>query len=134
MLLECLLTIPKQNVEGRRSNSEVRPLQEDLKNIYQWVESNRMVLNSEEFSLLTYGCEGNDVIDSIGNQMPISLQVKDLGIITQSNGKYTEHIQDQSQPWLVDWLRVPTPMRAIRVRAWVEVVGSVMELFYFRVQ
>ena len=39
-----------------------------------------------------------------------------------------------SQPWLVDWLRVPTPMRAIRVRAWVEVVGSVMELFHFRVQ
>ena len=28
---------------------------------------------------------------------------------------------------LVDWLRVPTPMRAIRVRAWVEVVGSVMK-------
>ena len=28
---------------------------------------------------------------------------------------------------LVDWLRVPTPMRAIRVHAWVEVVGSVME-------
>ena len=25
---------------------------------------------------------------------------------------------------LVDWLRVLTPMRAIRVRAWVEVVGS----------
>ena len=37
-------------------------------------------------------------------------------------------------PWLVDWLKVPTPMRAIRVRAWVEVVGSVMELFHFRVQ
>ena len=37
-------------------------------------------------------------------------------------------------PWLVYWLRVPTPMRAIRVRAWVEVVGSVMELFHFRVQ
>ena len=30
---------------------------------------------------------------------------------------------------LVDWLRVPTPMRAIRVRAWVEVVGSVMKKF-----
>ena len=37
-------------------------------------------------------------------------------------------------PWLVDWLRVPTPMRAIRVRTWVEVVGSVMEIFHFRVQ
>ena len=37
-------------------------------------------------------------------------------------------------PRLVDWLRVLTPMRAIRVRAWVEVVGSVMELFHFRVQ
>ena len=37
-------------------------------------------------------------------------------------------------PWLADWLRVPTPMRAIRVRAWVEVVGSVMEIFHFRVQ
>ena len=36
--------------------------------------------------------------------------------------------------WLVDWLRVPTPMRAIRVRAWVEVVGFVMELFHFRLQ
>ena len=36
--------------------------------------------------------------------------------------------------WLVDWLRVPTLMRAIRVRAWVEVVGSVMELFHCRVQ
>ena len=36
--------------------------------------------------------------------------------------------------WLVDWLRVPTPMRAIRVRAWVEVVGFVMELFHCRVQ
>ena len=35
---------------------------------------------------------------------------------------------------LVNWLRVPTPMRAIRVRAWVEVVGSVMELFLFGVQ
>ena len=39
-----------------------------------------------------------------------------------------------ANPWLVDWLRVPTPMRAIRVRAWVEVVGSVMELFHCRVQ
>ena len=33
---------------------------------------------------------------------------------------------------LVDWLRVPTPMRAIRVRAWVEVVGSVMEFISFQ--
>ena len=31
---------------------------------------------------------------------------------------------------LVDWLRVPTPMRAIRVRAWVEVVGSVMKISF----
>ena len=33
---------------------------------------------------------------------------------------------------LVDWLRVPTPMRAIRVRDWVEVVGSVMEFISFQ--
>ena len=33
---------------------------------------------------------------------------------------------------LVDWLRVPTPMRAIRVRVWVEVVGSVMEFISFQ--
>ena len=35
---------------------------------------------------------------------------------------------------LVDWLRVPTPMRANRVRAWVEVVGFVKEKNHFRVQ
>ena len=35
---------------------------------------------------------------------------------------------------LVDWLRVPTPMWAIRVHAWVEVGGSVMELFHCRVK
>ena len=33
---------------------------------------------------------------------------------------------------LVNWLRVLTPMRAIRVRAWVEVVGSVMEFISFQ--
>ena len=33
---------------------------------------------------------------------------------------------------LGDWLRVPTPMRAIRVRAWVEVVGFVMEFISFQ--
>ena len=33
---------------------------------------------------------------------------------------------------LVDWLRVPTPMRAIRVRDWVEVVGSAMEFISFQ--
>ena len=35
---------------------------------------------------------------------------------------------------LVDWLRVPTTMRENRVRAWVEVVGSVMEKNHFRIQ
>ena len=33
---------------------------------------------------------------------------------------------------LVDSLRVPIPMRAILVRAWVEVVGSVMEFISFQ--
>ena len=28
---------------------------------------------------------------------------------------------------LIDWLRVPTPMRENRVRTWVEVVGSIIE-------
>ena len=49
----------------------------------------------------------------------VNYWVKNLVILTQLSR-------------LVDWLRVPTPKRVNRVRAWVKVVGS--EIFHFRVQ
>ena len=59
---------------------------------------------------------------------------KERGQMKNAKKDVKKTINQEAGTWLVDWLRVPTPMRAIRVRAWVEVVGFVMELFHCRVQ
>ena len=65
-------------------------------------------------------------IDISINKISFSSQILNK-ISFKSNWIVTE----QKLSRLVNWLRVPTPMRAIRVRDWVEVVGSVMEFISF---
>ena len=103
-----------------------------------------------EAFLLFYGALQADHTNGLYSRNPGILFALDKGLKSVNCSNYPNFIQKTAfyprkkfppltvvyvaGTWLVDWLRVPTPMRAIRVRAWVEVVGSVMELFHCRVQ
>ena len=72
-------------------------LQHDLKNVFQWVGENNMALNNDKFEALRYG--GNTDIHcsyKTDNDTDISFRssVRDLGILVQPDGKFSDHIRD----------------------------------------
>ena len=73
-------------------------MQEDLNTIYKWAQENSMKFNSNKFEQLNYG-EENDVTavpykNSANEDIISGNTVKDLGILTNSNLNFKEHIDN----------------------------------------
>ena len=71
-------------------------MQEDLCSIYKWAEDNAMKFNDTKFEQLNYGILNNDPIEPYKNpsneDIASSTIVKDLGVVTNSNLIFKEHI------------------------------------------
>ena len=71
-------------------------MQEDQDNIYKWAEDNAMKFNENKFKQLSYGQVDNVSIESYKNPSKEDIQrsdvVKDLGVITNGNITFREHI------------------------------------------
>ena len=71
-------------------------MQEDLCSIYKWAEDNAMKFNDTKFEQLNYGILNNDPIEPYKNpsneDIASSTIVKDLGVVTNSNLTFKEHI------------------------------------------
>ena len=80
-----------------RHQQDVAKLQEDLRCVYDWATVNSMTLNSSKFQHLRYSggleMELSCYCDPDGNQIQISDQVKDLGVIMSSSGKFEDQIE-----------------------------------------
>lgn len=71
-------------------------LQQDLQSIYQWIETNNMMLNGEKFEHLHYGRTATENINiyttHTGENIKHTQQVKDLGVTMSSDAKFSTHI------------------------------------------
>ena len=71
-------------------------MQSDLNSVYSWADENSMALNSSKFELLQYGKIKVDgiysYVDSNGNGIVSTENVKDLGIHMSSNSNFSFHI------------------------------------------
>ena len=71
-------------------------MQEDLCSIYKWAEDNAMKFNDTKFEQLNYGILNNVPIEPYKNpsneDIASSTIVKDLGVVTNSNLTFKEHI------------------------------------------
>ena len=71
-------------------------MQEDLDIVYKWAEDNAMKFNGNKFEQLSYGQVDNVNVESYKNPSGEDIQrsdvVKDLGVITNGNITFREHI------------------------------------------
>ena len=79
-----------------RDEEDKSKMQEDLDSIYKWAEDNIMKFNDNKFEQLNYGTLNKEEIESYknpsNNDISKSDIVKDLGVITNSNLTFKEHI------------------------------------------
>ena len=73
-------------------------MQRDLENLYSWADQNNMAFNSEKFQLLRYGnpglCTGDlKYISYDATEIREFDEIKDLGVILQSDASFSTHIQ-----------------------------------------
>ena len=81
-----------------KTENDKKIMQEDLNTIYKWAQENSMKFNSNKFEQLNYG-EVNDVTavpykNSANEDIISGNTVKDLGILTNSNLNFKEHIDN----------------------------------------
>ena len=80
-----------------RSQMNVKTLQNDLKTIYKWQNTNNMQFNSNKFELLRYGINQH-IKESTSYYSPTETTieqtqcVKDLGIQMSVTLRFTDHI------------------------------------------
>ena len=80
------------------SHEDTVQLQNDLEAVYSWTDVNNMQLNSSKFECLRYGL--NDEIkaashytSSTGEPIQEKTQVRDLGVIMEDSGSFSQHIR-----------------------------------------
>ena len=84
---------------GRRISSpeDAKLLQEDLKTVYKWAETNNMLFNDKKFELLRYG-KNQDLKDSThyltstGSEIEEKSSTRDLGVIMSASADFKEQI------------------------------------------
>ena len=85
-------------VKGR-NNQDVSKLQQDLEQIYQWVNQNNMALNGDKFRVITYGASSDmDIItlsDPNAQSIDCVSSIRDLGVTLQSDGKITQQLHEK---------------------------------------
>ena len=85
-------------VVGRiTGTNSVSAVQRDLENIYGWADANNMRFNSEKFQLLRYGKNATqrpnvNYVSYDATEIEECDSVKDLGVLVQSDGMFTNHI------------------------------------------
>ena len=102
-----------------KSVDDCRRLQQDLDNIYDWANENKMVLNGEKFKLLRYSVTGEpsdfSYLDSEGSPITPCDNAVDLGVIVSSNAKFNENIinivkkADNRMRWIFRVFRTREP-------------------------
>ena len=79
-----------------KNEEDKQQMQEDLNSIYKWAEENAMKFNEDKFEQLSYGDTNVVKIEPYKNPANKEIQsentVKDLGITTNNNLTYKEHI------------------------------------------
>jgi len=73
-------------------------MQDDLNKIYDWAEKNVMKFNEEKFEQMTWGKVEDVDVEAYktpsGKEIEIKDKVKDLGVVTSSDLRFREHIND----------------------------------------
>ena len=79
-----------------KDDEDKNKMQEDLCSIYKWAEDNIMKFNDKKFEQLNYGVLNSDPIEPYKNPSNENIAssdiVKDLGVITNGNLTFKEHI------------------------------------------
>ena len=84
-------------MKGIKCLTDTFKLQNDLNSVYRWTNSNNAKLNGKKFENMSYG-KNNDLkkesiyLTDTGCTITTKNNVKDLGVILNSNLKYDDHI------------------------------------------
>ena len=80
-----------------RKDEDCAILQRDLESVYSWVKENNMALNAGKFEVLRLGKHPNPESSyktPDGETIFQKDSIKDLGIVVQSDARFTEHIHE----------------------------------------
>jgi len=87
-----------RNSKKIETEEDIKAMQDDLNKIYDWAKKNVMKFNEGKFDQMTWG-EIKDVdVEAYktpsGKEIEIKDKVKDLGVVTSSDLRFREHIND----------------------------------------
>ena len=100
-IMRCIVSCfadDTRNSKKIKTVDDIKAMQDDLNKIYDWAEKNVMKFNEGKFEQMAWG-ETKDVdVEAYktpsGKEIEIKDKVKDLGVVTSTDLRFREHIND----------------------------------------